>query len=90
MKGFDSDYKNASFAGEIVQSDLAVQIPVSLQGNKYFATLTGQYSSYTSVKGIAAKSKTPETFEAYKKSNIVRKYYPEGAQHLNSNGGGKI
>ncbi len=32
---------------------------------------------------------TLETFEAYKKSNIVRKYYPEGVQRLHRDGGGE-
>lgn len=69
--------------------DVAEKLRTSINGAKYLVTLIDQYSRYTQVAGLKAKSDTPEAFNFYKQAPVVQKYFPRGVLTLHSDGRGE-
>lgn len=88
-KSFNSNFKPAMYAGEVVHSDLAGPFPVSMDGAQYSCTFLDQYSRFTHVVGIQKKSDAVEASEDYKELSHVKKYFPKGVERIHSDGGGE-
>eukprot|EP00171_Calliarthron_tuberculosum_P022539 IDg22539t1 len=88
-KSFKSHFEEAEQPGEVVHSDLAGPLPISLDGAVYACTFTDQFSRFSHVAGLKTKSDTFDAIEQYKTLSHVTKYYPNGVQRLHTDGGGE-
>ena len=88
-KSFKSHFKPAKYPGEIVHSDLAGPLPMSMDGALYACTFMDQYSRFTHAAGLRSKSDAVEATESYKVLEHVKKYFPKGVERLHTDGGGE-
>ena len=88
-KSFASQFEPATYAGEIVHSDLAGPIPKSHHGLKYLITFMDQFSRFTHAVGTENKSDASDVYRAYNEASFVKKYFPNGFMRVHSDGGGE-
>eukprot|EP00171_Calliarthron_tuberculosum_P004578 IDg4578t1 len=88
-KSFNSKFKETEYAGEVVHSDLAGPMPVSMDGAQYACTFTDQYSRFSYVTGLCNKSDVLEATESYKQLEHVQKYFKKGIERVHTDGGGE-
>eukprot|EP00171_Calliarthron_tuberculosum_P001098 IDg1098t1 len=86
-KSFASSFESANYAREIVHSDLAGPMPISIHGSKYACTFTDQYTRFTHMAGIRSKDQTARAVEDYKELTHVKRYFKNGIERLHSDGG---
>lgn len=86
-KSFDSKMKPVKFPGEIIHSDLAGPLPLSIQGSKYMCTFMDQKTRWISTAGLKHKSDCQDAFEMYRNTKVVKSF--KRIQEVHTDGGGE-
>lgn len=75
MKTFKPHFEDASFAGQVVHSDLAGKFATSIHGAEYFFGFMYQYSKILHKVGLQTKDQVDQAIEGYKDLQIVKQYF---------------
>ena len=90
LKPFNSRFDETKYAGEIVHSDVATSLPVSVDGNTCMCTFQDQHTRFVTATAIKSKGEVSKATKDYENRLIVQKYFKsEKIERLHSDGGGE-
>lgn len=88
-KEFQLSFFKADYDVEVIQSDIAEKIPVSLDGSEYSCSFIDQYMRLAHVGGLKHENDTIQAIQEYKQLSHVIKCFKKGVVRLHTDGGGE-